>query len=183
MKSKFVAGALAGALIFAVCASPSQALTFQFSFTGIGGTVTGEIDGLVDNDTSSATHLVINSYPALLDVGVAAPFDAVATADGIFYNSFAVAGGVIQTYLFAANHAFQWGGTGGWQLCFSYNQQCQALAYLSDGTNTVSGSQVTFSQVAATPLPAALPLFATGLGALGLLRWRRRRKNAAAIAA
>jgi hypothetical protein len=28
----------------------------------------------------------------------------------------------------------------------------------------------------ATPLPAALPLFATGLGALGLLRWRRKRK-------
>jgi hypothetical protein len=26
------------------------------------------------------------------------------------------------------------------------------------------------------PLPAALPLFATGLGALGLLGWRRKRK-------
>jgi hypothetical protein len=33
-----------------------------------------------------------------------------------------------------------------------------------------------------TPLPAALPLFATGLGALGLLGWRRKRK-AAALAA
>ena len=28
----------------------------------------------------------------------------------------------------------------------------------------------------ATPLPAALPLFATGLGALGLFSWRRKRK-------
>jgi len=28
-----------------------------------------------------------------------------------------------------------------------------------------------------TPLPAALPLFVTGLGALGLLGWRRKRKN------
>jgi hypothetical protein len=27
-----------------------------------------------------------------------------------------------------------------------------------------------------TPLPAALPLFATGLGVLGLLSWRRKRK-------
>ena len=35
---------------------------------------------------------------------------------------------------------------------------------------------------ATTPLPAALPLFATGLGASGLLGWRRKRK-AAAIAA
>jgi hypothetical protein len=33
----------------------------------------------------------------------------------------------------------------------------------------------------ATPLPAALPLFATGLGALGLFGWRRKRKNAVAL--
>ena len=35
---------------------------------------------------------------------------------------------------------------------------------------------------AATPLPAALPLFVTGLGALGLLGWRRKKKAAALIA-
>lgn len=35
-------------------------------------------------------------------------------------------------------------------------------------------------EVSATPLPAALPLFATGLGALGLFRWRRKQKAAAA---
>jgi hypothetical protein len=29
---------------------------------------------------------------------------------------------------------------------------------------------------AATPLPAALPLFATGIGAMGLIGWRRKRK-------
>ena len=34
-----------------------------------------------------------------------------------------------------------------------------------------------------TPLPAALPLFATGLGGLGLLGWRRKRKNAGTRAA
>ena len=33
-----------------------------------------------------------------------------------------------------------------------------------------------------TPLPATLPLFASGLGALGLLGWRRKRKNAAIAA-
>ena len=32
----------------------------------------------------------------------------------------------------------------------------------------------------ATPLPATLPLFATGLGALGLLGWRRKKKAQAA---
>lgn len=33
-----------------------------------------------------------------------------------------------------------------------------------------------------TPLPAALPLFASGLGAMGLFGWRRKRKKPAAIA-
>jgi hypothetical protein len=33
---------------------------------------------------------------------------------------------------------------------------------------------------AATPLPAALPLFASGLGALGVIGWRRKRKAQAA---
>ena len=33
------------------------------------------------------------------------------------------------------------------------------------------------SSVITTPLPAALPLFATGLGVLGLLGWRRKRKG------
>ena len=35
---------------------------------------------------------------------------------------------------------------------------------------------ITNGAAAATPLPAALPLFASGLGALGLLGWRRKRK-------
>jgi hypothetical protein len=41
---------------------------------------------------------------------------------------------------------------------------------------------VTNPDLSATPLPSALPLFATSLGALGLLGRRRKRKNAAAIA-
>src|SRR5262249_8856240 len=46
-------------------------------------------------------------------------------------------------------------------------------------TDTLLNSSVVtvdnlLSQVAPVPLPAALPLFATGLGALGLLAWRRK---------
>lgn len=37
-----------------------------------------------------------------------------------------------------------------------------------------------YTTVSSTPLPAALPLFASGLGALGLLGWHRKRKTAAA---
>jgi len=39
-----------------------------------------------------------------------------------------------------------------------------------------SGTVTVAAAAAATPLPAALPLFATGLGALGLLGWRRKKK-------
>lgn len=46
-----------------------------------------------------------------------------------------------------------------------------------------SGGQFIFSpgvlSVASTPLPAALPLFASGLGVLGAVGWRRKRKVAA----
>jgi hypothetical protein len=49
------------------------------------------------------------------------------------------------------------------------------------GTIGAPGDEFILS--AATPLPAALPLFGTGLGVLGLLGWRRKRKNTAALAA
>jgi hypothetical protein len=47
-----------------------------------------------------------------------------------------------------------------------------------------TGADQSFTlEIGTTPLPAALPLFATGLGALGLLGWRRKRKAAAPVAA
>jgi hypothetical protein len=56
-----------------------------------------------------------------------------------------------------------------------------------DGTflTDVSGTRSNFwglAPDAVTPLPAALPLFATGLGGLGLLGWRRKRKAQGAAA-
>jgi hypothetical protein len=54
---------------------------------------------------------------------------------------------------------------------------------LSNGAGTfvtnVSGANTNFwglAPVVATPISSTLPLFATGLGGLGLLGWRRKRK-------
>jgi hypothetical protein len=48
------------------------------------------------------------------------------------------------------------------------------LALDPDATITISATP--------TPLPAALPMFASGLGALGLIAWRRKKKAAGAAA-
>ena len=44
------------------------------------------------------------------------------------------------------------------------------------GQVTLPFTIATEEQLSPVPLPSALPLFATGLGALGLLGWRRKRK-------
>ena len=58
------------------------------------------------------------------------------------------------------------------------NPEQQAL-FTDDQHLSAAGQQIeanfVFDQIT-TPLPAALPLFATGIGALGLLGWRRKRK-------
>ena len=48
------------------------------------------------------------------------------------------------------------------------------------GPGTGTGGEV--AQFSATPLPGALPLFATVLGGMGVLGWRKKRKNVAAVA-
>jgi hypothetical protein len=50
-----------------------------------------------------------------------------------------------------------------------------------DGSNNTPGTWACTDCVPAeTPLPAGLPLFASGLGVLGLLGWRGKRKSRAA---
>jgi len=39
-----------------------------------------------------------------------------------------------------------------------------------------TGTGFSFAITGTTPIPSALPIFATGLGALGLLAWRTKRK-------
>jgi hypothetical protein len=61
-----------------------------------------------------------------------------------------------------------------------------ALAVLTPNSNgweavdNMAAAPGTFQDLGfATPLPAALPLFATGIGAMGLIGWRRKRKTQA----
>jgi len=62
-----------------------------------------------------------------------------------------------------------------WALMFGNMAAGPNTLFFTDGIN--SEADGLFGAIdATTPLPATLPLFATGLGALGLLGWRRKRK-------
>ena len=63
----------------------------------------------------------------------------------------------------------------------TYNLGCKLQTDIGCGTVTAQeASSALEIAVTTTPLPATLPLLATGLGALGLLGWRRKRKALAA---
>jgi len=74
-------------------------------------------------------------------------------------------------------------GVNGW----SNPNEASGVWYSQDAfgdTITANGSVQILQQTSApvVPLPAALPLFASGLGAMGLIGWRKRRKGSARAA-
>jgi hypothetical protein len=73
-----------------------------------------------------------------------------------------------------------------WTSTFVFNFETFASGtdwILTRGTPVDTGTNLGTWSASATPLPATLPLFATGLGGVGLLGWRKKRKAATAIAA
>ena len=175
--------AVLGAFIDLGVGNPVQAASYTFSFSNVDGAVNGSVSGTIvlpeGDGTFAALSLTIDAYPAALNLG---PPPIVSFAQEL-ENTFTVFGGNIisgeflgefnfptNTDLFIAS-AFLSGGSG----LDLLNCGC----FASQGVLDSSSSTLTFAP-AATPLPAALPLFATGLGAMGLFGWRRKRKNAIA---
>lgn len=196
---KLLIAVVAGAALIGT--STAHALTFDFSFTntatdGVTGTVTGEIDGLVDNANNQVpTAVYIDSYPSSLGNLGTLPLNVLQSPPLVnVIDTFNVSSGNITAEDFTVEFA-----TGEW-LGFSINtgRACLTTSF-PNSTGTTGSPCLNFSQndegglgvmdqsfaaedITATPLPAAFPLFATGLGALGLLGWRRKRKAQAATA-
>jgi hypothetical protein len=187
------------AAVFA-SATPSNGLTFDFSFTNSGtpgttaGTVTGEIFGLTNNTTSAATAIIINGYPSALG-DIHKPINLFSypliagNPNSIATNSFTVSGGQITAVDFYADGQCLPSAPCGYAPLFLYLVSAtSSSSYVFGASDPLTGisngavvsDSITFASaspsVAATPLPAALPLYATGLGALALLRWHRKRK-------
>ena len=190
MKNYFMAVSVVAALL-----APAQTraatvnIDFTFTNTFTGTTMTGEFDGLTVGSTTSAPPVFITGYTETSPLTpYSVPTPLLFTPD-ILYNTFSVDGsGALTAADFRGTGYF---GTS--YVYFAFNKIADAPAnggifqYLSDGAGHFSQSggdfgNANFVSVSATPLPAALPLFASGLGALGLLGWRRKRK-AAALAA
>jgi hypothetical protein len=60
-----------------------------------------------------------------------------------------------------------------------YSQDAFGNTLTASGTASITQQE---NPIGETPLPAGLPLFASGLGALGLLGWRRKKKAASRAA-
>ncbi len=191
MRTKLLGLAAAAGLAAMVASSPSYALSFYFSFSDFGGniagTVTGEIEGLTDNSFSTPSAVIVQSYPLALSTPGGylppAPFDAVALGSSVTGGFTVTSGQITGGNFYAYNELLS---PYAWELGFlgagGVNPGVTWLSTPNGETGTVDAyNPPTF--VAATPIPAALPLFASGLGAMGLFGWRKKRKAAATIAA
>ena len=171
---------LVGALMFAASlwSYPANALTFQFSFNNdvnndpAQSLVVGIISGLQDNLANQlAPSVQVTSNPAGFGVGEYASPSTTA-------NLFSVSGGVLTSADFVAFGGFPPAVT----CCtLAFTTSSGGLAGLGNNPGEAFGNStnLTFTAIAETPLPAALPLFASGAGVLGFIGWRRKKKAVA----
>jgi hypothetical protein len=178
---------------------PARALTYDVTGTNsLGDTLTGTIqaDGTVSTFTSlnlvdsALTNPITNgtlqgfSGPVL----VASPANPSGPFVSFVYISFTgppASGDVNQAVLNAYNISLSLISAMFDPSTCNGDLSCQALLAQEQSAYDAAAalgynSSFTATAVSATPLPAALPLYATGLGALTLLGWLRKRKAAVA---
>jgi hypothetical protein len=178
MKPWLKSGTLSVAtLLWTSFAASAATLPFNFSFTvpgASGYTVMGTLT--VDTVAGDATSVVVTNNTAGFGTGQYLP------TGFLFTNSFTVSGGTITAYSFQVDGGFNVSPAVTCCTLTMFSSPVGAgLSDLPTTTGTVAGVSVAFTPpVSSVPLPATLPLFASGLGALGLLGWRRKKKAIAA---
>jgi hypothetical protein len=184
------------AITFASSGAWANSLTFQgvtFSTTDLGG---GELQLTMTNALNASGNWQGIKYMESFAVGNVGSFTS-ASLNGFAYD----AGGLSNGSASGCN------GHGAGFACFTAGASPLALTndmvfdisfkggaanfslptlkvdFWTDLSQGKSTGDLLSQSVSATPLPAALPLYATGIGALALLRWRRKRKAAGLAAA
>jgi hypothetical protein len=183
IKNSVLAAAFATAAWIGGSSQGSASVVDTFTLTpatlNAGGTSTIDLLLNLNSDFACNTATCQGYYGAYFSGGTVTIFDGIGGSQSFNIGS----GGTSRdfqlqsTYLNGGNYQPTFTQTAMYMQYYDVNQ----TIYSSNFTAYLSGQ--TDLTVAQTPLPAALPLFATGLGVMGLLGWRRKRKSAAAIAA
>jgi hypothetical protein len=174
--------------------TPACATTFDvtgtFSASSLYG-LSGTLDIDVTTGAVTAVDLVVSGpnaiYPANTFTGTESLANALLAPDGTSSYSMRwlanVAGftsslDFVVTTSTASLVGFSGGSItqGSW---FCSNAPGGCASHITDSVASITGT--ISPEVSTTPLPAALPLFAAGLGVMGFFGWRRKR-NAAALA-
>jgi hypothetical protein len=164
MKTKLLGAATALALLGA---APASATTYNYF-----GLVTADVVFGFDTTTTTGTFDMTNGITNAA-LGAGAIFGFIPTHTSITLTNGAVTAWSLSAFA---------GGQGGYSI--STTTSGDAFNLLPGGgriaSSGSSGPGVWSGPIpdafSTTPLPGALPLFATGLGALGLIGWRRKRK-------
>ena len=204
--SKLTAGAaLASALlaigVFATSPAKASPVVFDFSYSGnLQGNVISGFGTITATDNGGGSYTAVSGSGTSTEAGA-----LTLLAPGTYINTLSpsVNLGPSDNLLFPSSNPLLTGnglvfqgtappldpnsvylsiwanGPGNYSYFNNYDSFPNSNDYYNTGSNTFELSFASTS-LAATPLPAALPLFASGLGALGLLGWRRKRKAQAA---
>jgi len=160
-----------------------------------GGTTPAKaaVINILENETALLGHILTNTRPTnylfgnitgLMFAFVGGNFDDAVTnvtiANNLCSGAF-VAPGNTCTFSFrivTADPTPPDNDVGTWAITAQIQAQWFDININSFQTDTFNFND-TVNVLDPVPLPGALPLFATGLGALGLLGWRRKKKRAA----
>jgi len=122
---------------------------------------------------NTITNLSPNLFEATLQMGTGGSGEI-----GTWLIQLRLGDSITQELIFTSRTAADAGGI---NLCVN-PPACSLFSTDLAQAQVVGDGRWVSSEVSATPLPAALPLFASGLGALGLTVWRRKKKAAALTA-
>src|SRR5262245_52068115 len=154
MRGSWLAAVFGGVFVFFTFASShAQAATLSLTHTAGGPTLVGGLDAVSSFSFGGGNGNFVSALDALSPV-IAQDANTGTTLFEVDLTGTALGNVAFQNVIFTAFNLLPNAG--------SAPSEFVSFTY---GTSAIT-----------TPLPAALPLFATGLAALGLLGWRRKRK-------
>lgn len=161
--------------------APSYSVTGSITTNGATGTLSSQMD-------ISSWNLIINTGNGPVDLnGPGSPATSAVNYTGLALS--VVGTGLFFNYGLSTASFLEIGTTTAPNenvVLEDAGQGGGPLLQFNDGVDSQSSSSVSgniqIGTASVTPLPTALPLFASGLGAIGLFGWRRKRK-AQAVAA